>query len=210
MFNTLIETFKKYKNLFQKHSFFISVLCSLAFSIYNGILGLIKHTVWNQAIFLYYLLLLIIRFTLYHNKKKDYEKPTYIVTSIILFIMNIVMIFPAILMVNGQKSVNMTLIPAIAIALYTTCKVISVIYNLCSKKKKSESLIINQMKLVRLFDAAMSVLTLQNTMIIVNQTEASSDMHLLSMVSTISILGVLMVFSVMSFITTMKKEYIVL
>lgn len=206
MFEKIKNKVEEYKRIFQTHSFFISVLCSLAFCLYNGFLGLFKHTIWNQSIFLYYLLLLIIRFILYHNRKKEQEKPTYIVTSIILFVMNIVMIGPAILMVYGQKEVNMTLIPALVVALYTTYKVSSVIYNLFSKKKQTNSLIKKQITIVRLFDAAMSVLTLQNTMIIVNNSQNEQDMHMLSMVSTISILIVLMVFSIIMFIKTLKQN----
>lgn len=206
MLEKLKQKVDKYKSFFQAHSFFISIICSLLFAIYNGFLGLFKHTVWNQSIFLYYLLLLIIRLILYHNKDKFEEKPTYIVTSVILLIMNIVMVGPAILMVYGQKEVNMTLIPALVVAIYTTYKVTIVIYNLCSKKKKSNSLIKKQIKIVRLFDASMSILTLQNTMIIVNNSQNEQNMQILSMVSTISILTLLMVFSIISFITSLKKE----
>lgn len=206
MLNKIITKIRKIKALFKAHSFFISILCSLSFAIYNGFLGLVKHTIWNKSIFVYYLLLLIIRLILYRNRNKNKEKRTYIITSIILFIMNIVMILPAILLLEGQKDVKMTLIPALVVAIYTTYKVISVIYNLVSKKKKTNSLIIKQIKIVRLFDTAMSILTLQNTMIIVNNSTNDQSMHILSMVSTTAILTVLMAFSIISFITNLKNN----
>ena len=203
-----IKTFvSKIVSFCKKYAFLISVCFALFFCIYNGILGLYKNVIWNIAIFTYYLLLLTIRMILYVREKKSKtedekdirrDKQIYISTSVIMFIMNLAMILPAILLINHQKEVNLSLISAIAFAAYTTYKVSLAIIKFC-KVQKEQNLIYKQVRMVNLFDAVMSILTLQNTLTIVVSNGNDRDMYTLSIVTTIVMLLAVAIISIYTF-----------
>ena len=206
-----IKTFvSKIVSFCKKYSFLISICFALFFCIYNGVLGFYKNVIWNIAIFSYYLLLLTIRMILYVREKKSKtedekdirrDKQIYISTSVIMFIMNLAMILPAILLINHQKEVNLSLISAIAVAAYTTYKVTLAIIKFC-KVQKEQNLIYKQVRMVNLFDAVMSILTLQNTLTIVVSNGNDGDMYTLSIVTTIMMLLAVAIVS----IYTLKKN----
>ncbi len=206
-----IKTFvSKIVSFCKKYAFLISVCFALFFCIYNGVLGFYKNVIWNIAIFTYYLLLLTIRMILYVREKKSKtedekdirrDKQIYISTSVIMFIMNLAMILPAILLINHQKEVNLSLISAIAVAAYTTYKVSLAIIKFC-KVQKEQNLIYKQVRMVNLFDAVMSILTLQNTLTIVVSNGNDRDMYTLSIVTTIVMLLAVAIIS----IYTLKKN----
>lgn len=206
-----IKTFvSKIVSFCKKYAFLISVCFALFFCIYNGVLGFYKNVIWNIAIFTYYLLLLTIRMILYVREKKSKtedekdirrDKQIYISTSVIMFIMNLAMILPAILLINHQKEVNLSLVSAIAVAAYTTYKVSLAIIKFC-KVQKEQNLIYKQVRMVNLFDAVMSILTLQNTLTIVVSNGNDRDMYTLSIVTTIVMLLAVAIIS----IYTLKKN----
>lgn len=206
-----IKTFvSKIVSFCKKYAFLISVCFALFFCIYNGVLGFYKNVIWNIAIFTYYLLLLTIRMILYVREKKSKtedekdirrDKQIYISTSVIMFIMNLAMILPASLLINHQKEVNLSLISAIAVAAYTTYKVTLAIIKFC-KVQKQQNLIYKQVRMVNLFDAVMSILTLQNTLTIVVSNGNNGDMYTLSIVTTIVMLLAVAIIS----IYTLKKN----
>ncbi len=86
--------------------------------------------------------------------------------SFLLFILNISLIVPISIMVGQQKSVNLTLIPASAMALYTTYKIIMVFVNLRKRKVSSDNLVW-LLRTINFIDALVSILILQNTLIMV-------------------------------------------
>ena len=78
--------------------------------------------------------------TLYEKKSSSRanRKKIHLIASIVLFILNIALILPLAIMVVRQKPVNLTLIPAIAMAAYTTYKVIMASINLKRRKKNKQ------------------------------------------------------------------------
>lgn len=210
MIKSIKKLINKIISFCKKYAFLISVCFALFFCIYNGLVGFYKNVIWNIAIFTYYLLLLTIRMILYVREKKSKkedekdirrDKQIYISTSVIMFIMNLAMILPAILLINHQKEVNLSLISAIAVAAYTTYKVSLAIIKFC-KVQKEQNLIYKQVRMVNLFDAVMSILTLQNTLTIVASDGNDGDMYTLSIVTTIVMLLAVAIIS----IYTLKKN----
>lgn len=210
MIKSIKTVVSKIVSFCKKYAFLISVCFALFFCIYNGVLGFYKNVIWNIAIFSYYLLLLTIRMILYVREKKSKtedekdirrDKQIYISTSVIMFIMNLAMILPAILLINHQKEVNLSLISAIAVAAYTTYKVTLAIIKFC-KVQKQQNLIYKQVRMVNLFDAVMSILTLQNTLTIVVSNGNDGDMYTLSIITTIVMLLAVAIIS----IYTLKKN----
>ena len=105
---------------------------------------------------------------LYERKRhaRANRKKIHLIASIVLFILNIALILPLAIMVVRQKPVNLTLIPAIAMAAYTTYKVIMASINL-KRRKKTSNILVKLLRSISFIDALVSVITLQNTLIMV-------------------------------------------
>ena len=91
----------------------------------------------------------------------------YLTASVLLLVLNVSLIVPISLMVLMQKPVNLTLIPAIIMASYTTYRVIMAAIHL-KKRAISSNILVRLLRTINFIDALVSVLTLQNTLIMVN------------------------------------------
>lgn len=181
-------------------SFFVTAL----FALYNGFLGIYYSSVWNGCICVYYILLAVTRGMIPITEKKNlsraekadaYRKRTFKITSVVILMMNLALVIPISLMVLNSRPVNMGLIPAIAMAAYTTYKVVIASINI-KRMKRSSNILVRELRTINFIDALVSVLTLQNTLIIVNRTEESGDMFVLTAVSSAVIYLVILALSV--------------
>ena len=172
----------------------ISFLLTILFALYNGFLGIYSHSIWNGSICFYYLFLVALRVIILVREKKTSKvedssiqsqkrRKTFVAISIIMFVMNISLILPITLMVLSEKQVDMGLIPAISIAVYTTYKVTMAIINFV-KYKRYQNLAYRQIRIINLVDAILTVLTLQNTLIMVNDGGVHGDMLTLAAVTS--------------------------
>lgn len=92
----------------------------------------------------------------------------------------------------------MSLIPAIAVAFYTTIKVVNASLNLKKTKKVSNKLVV-ELRYINFIEALVSILTLQNTLIAVKGESNKSDMILLSTISSIGILIFIIIITLLNF-----------
>lgn len=191
-------------------SFFITA----AFALYNGFLGIRYQSVWNGCICVYYLLLAIVRGLIPITEKKNlrraekaaiYRKRAFWFTSIVILMMNLALVVPISLMVLDSRPVNMGLIPAIAMATYTTYKVTIASVNI-KRMKRSSNILVRELRTINFIDALVSVLTLQNTLITVNKTEGSGDMLTLTAVSSAAIYLVVLTLSVWRIFKEIKSS----
>jgi hypothetical protein len=181
----------------------ISVLIGVAFTIYNGFLGIYYQSIWNGSICVYYILLAVIRGIIVQSQKvwniDEYRlKKLHLVTHIMMLALNISLIVPIIVMVRGERTYNWGLIPAITIATYTLYQVIMAIMHYLKSKKMNNPLV-HQLRTSNLINALVAVLTLQNTMIIANSGEIAGDMKLLSILSSAIIWLIIVYLSIRSF-----------
>jgi len=109
--------------------------------------------------------------------------------AFILLVLNLALILPISLMVILEKPVNMGLIPAIAMAAYTTYKLtMASVHIQKQKRSRHNDILIVELRTINFIDALVSILTLQNTLIMVNQKKTSAkDMLTLSAVSSAAI-----------------------
>lgn len=169
-------------------SFGVTVL----FALYNGYLGIRLLSLWNGSICVFYLLLAALRGTILLTEKNNAKSSarrrqrTFALTSAMLFLLNLSLIVPITLMVLLEKPIKLGLTPAIAMAAYTTYKIIMA--SLHIKKNKHDDILIAELQTINFIDALVSVLTLQNALITVKSTDAdSNDMLVLSSVSSAAI-----------------------
>ncbi len=184
---------------------FASLLVTVLFALYNGFLGIYHGSVWYAAICLYYLLLAVLRGTVIAAEKKIFARGgnekardrTHLAASVLLLILNISMIGPITMMVTQQKPVDMTLIPAIVMAAYTTYKITMASVHLRRSSKVGNSLV-RLLRTINFIDALVSILTLQNTLIMVSSKGDGMKLLPLSAASSAVILAAALCVSVVS------------
>ncbi len=169
MGNSFIE---KYRTDYEFKTFsgaWLSLGITVLFALYNGYLGIASLSLWHGSIAIYYILLAVIRgIILISERKNSARLRTFRISSCFLLLLNIALICPIALMVMFEKPVSIGKIPAIAMAAYTTYKVIMASVNFGSKKKRrSGNILISELRAISLIDAIVSVLSLQNTLIMV-------------------------------------------
>ena len=182
----------------------ISLFFTLLFSIYNRIIGAIKGSLWNEAISIYYFVLVLIKsiiyIYMYGPKNRTHDVIVFKITKVLLFILNILLIVPITLMVVNKRPVEMSLIFSIAIALYVTIKTTKTIINF-TKRRDNDDLLSRELRTIDLVDVVVSILTLQNTLIAVNG-EFDQGMYYLTILT--SLVGFL--FNIILISKTRKKE----
>ena len=168
-----------------------SLAVTAIFACYNGFLGLSHASLWYGSICSYYIILVLLRGTIIFAAKKiarsEAQEPArskvYLAVSFLLLILNVSLVLPISMMVRQQKPVNMTLIPAIVMAAYTTYKVTMASINLKKRISSSDSLV-RLLRTISFIDSLISILTLQNTLIMVHS--AGGDLSMLPLTSVTS------------------------
>lgn len=201
--------------IFSALSFFIT----LTFTCYNIFLGIVYKTTWNIGIAVYYALLLHIRaYVIFSERKFHKRKLTYaqiavkrrqlfLVQSVFLFIIDFALIAPISLMIMQKKPGNYSAIPAIAVAAYTTYKLVASTRNIIKTKKESNLSIIILRK-VSFVDALVSILTLQYTLIITfGGGKEEHDTSVLCAASSIVIWILLILLSLKTLLQSIKIKY---
>lgn len=205
------EIYAKLKSDYNKRTVifaFLSVLAIICFTAYNGILGFLYNSIWHICIFAYYVLLFLIKgllvFGISHKKTRNNQLVIVYITFIMLIIMTIAMIAPATFLVLDKRTYNLGLIPSIASAAYTTYSVTMSIINM-RKAKKTDSPIVKQIRLVNIVNTLMSILVLQNTLILANGGY-TDEMIKLSTATSIGIIVLIIIIEIHQFILVINKK----
>ncbi len=185
----------------------VSLAVTLIFAIYNGFLGIRHASLWYGTICVYYIILVILRgATIAAGKKlpmaerREHKRnKAFFAVSLLLLLLNMSLIVPVSMMVRQQRPVDLDLIPAIAMATYTTYKVSMAAVNF-RKRKESSDRFVWRLRTISFIDALVSVLTLQNTLIMANSDGDSQRMLPLTAVSSAVIWLVILTLSVAAII----------
>ena len=205
------EIFKKLKNDYNKRTVifaFLSVLAIICFTVYNGILGFLYDSICHICIFAYYVFLLLIKgllvFGISHKKTRNNQLIVVYITFIMLIILTIAMIAPAFILVLDKRTYNLDLIPSIASAAYTTYSITMSIVNM-KKAKNSDGPIIKQIRLVNTVNTLMSILVLQNTLILANGGY-TDDMKKLTIATSVGIIVLIVIIEIYQFILVKANQ----
>ena len=188
-------------------------MVTLVFAFYNGFLGIYHDSMWNGTICAYYLMLSLLRGLIIDSAKRinrgEIEETSrdkaFLAISSLLLILNISLIIPVSIMVRQQKPVRLTMIPAIAMAAYTTYKTIMASINLGRRKVSSNSLILLLLT-ISFIDALVSILTIQNTLIMVKSNGGDLGMLPLTAITSGCIWGLILVLSVSTIVKGIKQD----
>lgn len=190
----------------------LSFCITVMFALYNGYIGIISGSVWHGSICVYYLFLVFIRGLILLSERRcsaldepaagKLRRRTFIYTGVVLMLMHAALCVPISLMVLDRAPVNVGLIPSIAMATYTTYKVIAAEINM-RKARRNRNVLVRELRLLTFIEALVSVLTLQNTLIAVNG--GGEDMLALTSVTSAGILVLIIVSSIVSFCRGLKE-----
>ena len=175
-----------------------SLAVTAIFALYNGFLGVYHASLWHGTICVYYLVLVILRGVIISARNRSaresdpvrFQIKVYVASAALLLLLNICLVIPVSLMVIRLKPVNLSLIPAIAMAAYTTYKIIMASVHLKRRKRSSNSLI-RLLRTINFIDALVSILSLQNTLIMVMKDESAEMLTLSAITSAAIMLAVL-------------------
>ncbi len=208
----LFEKWKRDRDL----RVFVSALGStgvtLLFALYNGCLGLRHGSLWHGSICVYYVILTALRAMLTAaepraGKKQEPERfreRRCAFASALLLLLNVSLVVPAALMVRLQKPVELSLIPAIAMAAYTTYKVIMASVHLKRSRKSANSLV-RLLRSIGFIDALVSILTLQNTLIMVNSAGSDGGMRTLTALTSGAVLLVNLALALAALLRSLRR-----
>lgn len=186
----------------------LSFGCTALFALYNGYLGLCRGSSWHGSIGVFYLLLTAIRGMVLLTERRNGIHPeaeqdrcrrhTFLISSVLLLALDLALIQPISMMAVLDKPVSMGLIPAIAMATYTTWKITMASIHLSRRQRRGGgSLLVAELRTVNFIDALVAILTLQNTLIMVERTtEDETSMLTVSAVSSAILYAVIVAITI--------------
>lgn len=154
----------------------ITAYCSLAFNllfaIFNGVYGIIEHSIWFGGLSAYYIGLSFMRFYVTKTQrfinvdpqiKQKRENHVYRICGMLLLLLTIALTALVYQMVLYDQGKSYSDIIIYVVALYTFIKVILSIYNIV-KTRKLNSLLLQLLRNISYVDAMVSILLLQSAM----------------------------------------------
>ena len=186
----------------------VSFGCTVLFALYNGYLGFRYGSVWHGSIGIFYLLLMVIRGIVLLTEMRNQtrlaaeqnrcRRRIFLISSVLLLVLDLTLILPISMMVVLDKPVSMGLIPAIAMAVYTTWKITMASIHVGRQRRRSGgNILVAELRTVNFIDALVAILTLQNTLIMVKRSTMDENAMLpLSAASSAVIYAVIVVITV--------------
>ena len=149
---------------------FISFLINITYGLGNAVIGFVTYSWWFLTVSAYYIILSIMRFALVMSEKRSKTENTENAVFVkrfsgaMLLCMSVVLVGIVLLTVKNDIGIKYHEIIMITIATYTFTKLVFAIINLC-KSKNFSSPIIKALRNISVADAAVSIFSLQRSML---------------------------------------------
>ena len=152
-------------------SLYGSLIWNIAFAIFQLVLGFYHKSFWFYSMFAYYIMLGVMRFFLLKHTRKykaneetQIEIKKFIICGYLLIAMNLALAVIVFFMVYFNRTFYHHMITTIALAAYTFFTFTFAIINLV-KYRKYKSPVYSSAKTISLIAGAVSMLTLESTML---------------------------------------------
>ena len=152
-------------------SLYRSLIWNVAFAIFQLGLGFYHKSFWFYSMFVYYVMLGVMRFFLVKhtrkykaNEQEEFEIKKYIICGWLLLFMNLTLAVIVFFMVYWNRTFHHHMITTIALAAYTFFTFTFAIINLV-RYRKYKSPVYSSAKIISLIAGAVSMLTLESTML---------------------------------------------
>lgn len=170
-----------------------SLFLGILFVAYNAFAGIYYHSVWNGSISVYYAFLVVVRimflineakFKNFNNNLKEQKRAKLLKNvGIMLLFVNLALVAPVTLLALSKKDVNLPMWVAIANACYAFYKITICIISFV-KTRHNSMLSVRCIKNLNLTSALVTLLSLENTMIITfSENGIESSMHIMMILS---------------------------
>jgi hypothetical protein len=153
----------------------VSLVISLGYALFNGVIGIIELSIWYGALSAYYFMLFAMRGSIlaYNNKKrkadlgeqqeKISETKIYLATGCLLIILPICLSFAIAQMVLGKNSFEHAGLAIYPAAMYAFYKIIMAVVNFV-KSHRQDNYSVRAIRNINFADALVSILALQTAM----------------------------------------------
>lgn len=185
-------------------------IINVAYTVYNGVLGVIHQSEWFITMAVYYSLLGIMRYHAVHTGRiisrmedqsliKKKELSVIKTEGILLLLLNLALSGVVLLTIVQDTAKRYSEIMVITIAAYTFYKIITSVINMI-KVRKLQSPILITIRNISVADALVSVLTLQMTMLASFQGRSTLNINQMNAMTgmaaciLISLLGISMIY----------------
>lgn len=173
----------------------LSFVINIGFAVFNAVLGVITLSYWYAIFACYYIFLSVLRGVIlvgsYQAKKRAagdetvysvYKLKLYRMCGIFLLILELALAAAVSLMILSTRPTEYSEIMAITSAAYTFYKIIFAIVNVF-KVRRMQDPMLQCFRNINLTDAAVSLLTLQVTLVAVFSDERTETMNILNAVT---------------------------
>ena len=159
-----------------------SFIVNMAYSIYNITLGMKTRSWWFVTMGVYYLVLGIMRFAVLRTRKNTGKRNMKVFTGVMLMLTAIPLAGMVILSSLKDRGVVHHEIVMITIALYTFVKITLAIINLVKIRSGKVSVTINTLRYISFADAAVSICSLQRSMLVSFGDMSEGDIRIFNIV----------------------------
>lgn len=186
----------------------LSFAVNIGFALFNGVSGIVYSSVWYGVLACYYVLLSALRGGIlvgsYKAKKRSgdsaarfamYKLKIYRLCGIALFVLELGLGAAVTLMILSDRPTEYTEIMAITSAAYTFYKVIFAVINVL-KVRRLQDPMLQCFRNINLADAAVSLLSLQVTLVAVFSDGTDSSMRILNIVTGFCVCALTLVLGV--------------
>lgn len=187
-----------------------SFVINVAYTVYNGVIGVVNQSSWFITMAVYYSLLGIMRYQAVNTERKisriedqklirKKELAVIKTDGILLLVLNLALSGVVLLTIAKGRAKAYSEIMAISIAAYTFYKITMAVINMV-KVRKMQSPILITIRNIGVADALVSMLTLQTTMLASFQGNGSLDANRMNGITglavcvLISVLGISMIY----------------
>ena len=175
--------------------FLISFAINVGFAVFNGVMGIVTRSAWYDIMSCYYIFLGALRGGLLAGGRKIkklaggdgralniYKLKLYRLCGISLFVLKLALAAAVTLMILSERPTAYSEIMAITCAAYTFYKITFAIINI-RKAGKLRDPVLQSYRNINLTDAAVSLLSLQVTLVAVFSDEQTINMNALNAVT---------------------------
>ena len=140
---------------------------NLLYALYNGVLGIISHSIWFLSLCAYYTILSSMRFGIIMQDRRNISTENFITRfcGIMLIVLAFVLSGSVYLSLTNDVAVKHQEIMMITIATYTFYKAAIAIVNTVKIRRKN-SLLLSTIRSISCADAVVSILSLQRSMLV--------------------------------------------
>lgn len=169
-------------------STFFGLLINVLYGIGNTILGIVTNSWWCITLSAYYITISVMRvailFYIKKSKIKNFKNEIFVkkFTGFMFFLLAVILIETTILAVKQETGTVRHEIIIITIATYTFTKITLAVINLL-RSRKYKSQVITTIRNIAFADAAVSVFSLQRSMLVSFGNMQSSDIRIFNILT---------------------------